>query len=334
MSSPSTPLISLIMPVFNAGPYLRPAVESVLAQTCPDWELIVVDDGSTDDCMATIRDLEDARIHRIGQANAGKPAVMNRALKMARGRFWAVQDADDLSYPQRLELQSRCLIENPDVAAVFCGHDIILEDRTLAPLSRTKSREECAREIGFGMMPAHDPTAMFRADMVRGFEYSEDLPIGEGLDFIMRVGEAFPMLVLGSCLYSYRIVNTSLTRRDPLRRNALVLEMVRRMCTRRGISHGIAARLQRQMARSPQNNDNGLAAHFTKSVADQVEAGQRWQALRTGLTCWRLHPWLPTYAKPFVYAMFPRSMIRAYRQSKWRRIEREWTSIAIATDQA
>src|SRR5262245_43772835 len=97
------PLISVIMPVYNAGEYLRPAVESILAQSYRNWELIIIDDGSTDGCLARLDDVRDPRIQRFSQENAGKPVAMNRGLTVARGAFYALQDADDLSHPSRLE---------------------------------------------------------------------------------------------------------------------------------------------------------------------------------------------------------------------------------------
>src|SRR5579864_7265455 len=104
------------MPVYNAGDYLRPAVESVLAQTYQNWELILVDDGSTDGCVSRLADIQDTRLRLVSQTNAGKPAAMNRGLGMARGEFYALQDADDVSRPERIERQLACLLAHPQVA--------------------------------------------------------------------------------------------------------------------------------------------------------------------------------------------------------------------------
>ncbi len=199
------PLVSVIICVYNAGEYLRHAVESIVKQRYEKIEIIIVDDGSTDGCMRSLNDIGDERIRRIAQRNAGKPFALNRALSELRGEFYAIQDADDLSHPFRIEHQLRCMQEHPEVAAVFCGHEIVLNGRHLAPRFRAKNSEECRADIRAFRMPAHDPTVMYRVEAVRGMRYEEALRIGQGFDYILRVGEQYPMMVLGECLYSYRV---------------------------------------------------------------------------------------------------------------------------------
>lgn len=313
------PLVSIIMPVYNAGTYLRPAVDSILRQTYTNWELILIDDGSTDGCVATLDDISDPRIHKVRQDNTGKPVVMNRALGMARGEFYALNDADDISHPERIEHQVAALVANPAVAGVYCGHEILLGDRVLAPTFRAKSADECAKDIAGGRMPGHDPTGMYRLSMVGDMRYAEDLPVVEGFDYILRVGERFPLLVVGKCLYGYRIHPESVTKKDPARRNRLVQQVFDRMYDRRNQPRRPAPALSTDARRDA---DNDLVSHFTISVADQVMAGQRIGALRTGWAIWRMYPSSAYYAKPLLYAMMPRALMKVYRDVKSRRIER------------
>jgi glycosyltransferase involved in cell wall biosynthesis len=316
------PLVSVIMPVYNAGTYLRPAVESILRQTYTNWELILIDDGSTDGCVATLDGISDPRIQKIRQNNTGKPVVMNRALAIARGEFYALNDADDISHPKRLEQQVASLTAHPQVAGVYCGHEIILGDRVLAPTFRAKSVEECAKDIAGGRMPGHDPTGMYRLTLVGEMRYAEDLPVVEGFDYILRVGERFPLLVIGECLYGYRIHPQSVTKKDPARRNRLVQQVYDRMYDRRGLPRRRAPGLDGASRESRRDADNDLVSHFTISVADQVMAGRRMGALQTGLASWRMHPASAYYAKPFFYAMMPRPLMKLYRSIKERRAER------------
>ncbi len=315
----ASPLVSVIMPAYNAGAFLRPAVESLFAQTHVNWELILIDDGSTDGSVEALADLDDPRIRRFRQKNSGKPAAMNRGLSLARGEFYALLDADDLSEPTRLERQASCLAANPEAAGFFCGHYLILEGRRLAPTFRAKSTTECARDIAAGRMPGHDPTAMYRMSMVREVRYSEDLAIGEGFDYIMRVGERFPLLVLGECLYGYRVHAQSLTKKNPSYRNRLIQEAFNRMYDRRGEARRAAPGLDRGSGGRLRDADNDMVSHFTTSVADQVLAGRRGGAVSTGLACWRLHPASAYYAKPLLYAMTPQVLMKVYRRVKeWR----------------
>src|SRR5688500_6881375 len=99
------PLVSILMPVYNAGEYLRPAVDSVLCQTHSNLEILIVDDGSTDGCSQQIAGLKDTRIRLFQRPHAGRPAALNHGLKQMSGEFFAIQDADDLSDPRRIERQ-------------------------------------------------------------------------------------------------------------------------------------------------------------------------------------------------------------------------------------
>ncbi|EIE49044.1 glycosyl transferase [Salipiger aestuarii] len=104
----SDPLVSVIVPVFNAGPVLERAVASVLAQELGDWELLLIDDGSTDTSAAVIETLaaRDPRIRGLSQGrNSGAAAARNAGLDAARGRYIAFLDADDVWLPQKLRLQ-------------------------------------------------------------------------------------------------------------------------------------------------------------------------------------------------------------------------------------
>jgi glycosyltransferase involved in cell wall biosynthesis len=308
--------VTVIMCVYNAGGYLRPAVESVLGQTYANMELLIVDDGSTDGCVEAVgKLLSDRRVRVIHQENRGKPAAMNAALNQMRGEFYALNDADDLSHPERIERQVKCMLENPDVAGVFCGHEIILDGRSMAPQHRARDRVDCARDIEAFRMPAHDPTAMYRASAVAGMRYEPDLLLGEGFDYILRVGEEHPLLVLGECLYSYRIHSQSITKRDPARRDRLVREVLKRACERRGIEFANQFPMEPGTDCPEAFLDNNLAAQFIESVLDQRRVGRRLRAIGTGVACSRLHPLTPHYHKALVYATAPMWVVKRLRRS-------------------
>jgi glycosyltransferase involved in cell wall biosynthesis len=300
------PLVSVVICVYNAGEYLRPSLLSVLHQTYHKIEILIIDDGSTDGCLNSVRDLlADGRVRFYHQSNATKPVALNRALDQIRGQFYAIHDADDISYPTRIEMQVRALLDRPSLAAVFCGHELIIGGRSVAPVFAPKSEAECALAITAMRMPALDPTGMYRVSLVRHLRYEASLPQAEGLDYILQVGEQYPMMVLGDCLYGYRIVQNSLTRRDPLQRERLVAEALRRACYRRCVDyarvfpegpHGAC----RSRARL---RDNNIAAHFITSVLDQSRARRHLAALRTGFQCVCLQPLDLHYYKALIYAL-------------------------------
>jgi glycosyltransferase involved in cell wall biosynthesis len=106
-ASQDSPLISIGMPAHNAERYVGAAIESVLRQTFGDWELIIINDGSTDATAERIASYRDPRIRWFSQENLGPPAAYNRALAQSRGRYFAILNADDVCYPDRLESQLR-----------------------------------------------------------------------------------------------------------------------------------------------------------------------------------------------------------------------------------
>lgn len=116
MSGPGpTPSVTVLLSVHNGEAYLREAVDSVLAQTYRDFELLVVDDGSSDATPEVLASFTDPRIRVVHQENQGLAAALNRGLDLARGRYVARMDADDVCLPQRLERQVATLEARPDV---------------------------------------------------------------------------------------------------------------------------------------------------------------------------------------------------------------------------
>lgn len=318
-SAPNGPLVTVVVCVYNAGPYLRASIESVLSQTYKNLEILVIDDGSTDGCIDHAADLlNDQRVRLTRQPNAGKPTALNRALDAARGEFYAVHDADDISYPGRIEHQLCALQADPSLAAAYCGHELILNDKRLAPLARFKGTDECSRTIARFAMPAHDPTGMYRMSAVREMRYEAALPIVEGYDYILRVGEKHPIQVVGRCLYGYRIHGESVTKKNPGRRDLLVIEVLKRACVRRGLDFGEifpteSKNAQRKWLRN-RVADNNLAAHFIESAIEQRRRSDRWGAAKTALSCARLHPLDPHYYKAILYTMLPMAGVNYVRR--------------------
>ena len=118
------PKISVILPVYNGQHYLTEAIDSVLIQSSSDFELIIIDDGSTDDSAAIIKKLDDPRIRFFQQANKGLSATLNRAIPLAKGEYIARQDADDVSFPLRFQKQIAYLDSHLDVGMVGTAAEI------------------------------------------------------------------------------------------------------------------------------------------------------------------------------------------------------------------
>ncbi len=312
------PLVSVLIPVYNAGDYLRSSIQSIISQTYSNLEILIIDDGSTDGCMDSIADLKDSRIRIISQKNAGKAEALNHALQKLSGTFYSIQDADDISYPRRIERQVECMLENPKLAAVFTGHDIILGRQRIAPTFSGKSTNECRHGIEQFRMPAHDATPMFRVSLVQKFYYEPTLWIGQGFDYILRVGEQHPMLVLDECLYSYRVHFDSTIRKNVLQRKQMIRNVLERSCERRGLnpSDYLSVNSERISRFQHREMETHIIPHFMESVLDLRRADRNSEALKTAFACLRLHPCDPYYYKPLVYFLTPLAFIKYYRSIK------------------
>lgn len=112
------PEISVIITVFNGEKFIGDSIKSILAQTYKKIELIIVDDGSTDNTIKEIESFDDKRIHMIKAGRVGRGRALNIGLSNSRGEYIAIQDADDFSHPQRLELQQKIMSLNPHISVL------------------------------------------------------------------------------------------------------------------------------------------------------------------------------------------------------------------------
>lgn len=116
------PIVSVLMPIYNVGPYLREAIDSILEQSFKDFELIALDDCSQDESESILDTYSDPRIVRYrGEKNVGLANILNVGLKMARGKYIARMDSDDISLPQRLQIQVKYLDKHEDIDLVSTG---------------------------------------------------------------------------------------------------------------------------------------------------------------------------------------------------------------------
>ena len=201
-------LVSVLIPVYNAGGYLVETVQSVLAQSVQNFEVILVDDGSTDGCLRSAEDLTDPRIQILRQANQGAPAAMNRALSAATGEFVAFLDHDDLWTVGKLEAQLDHFAAHPEADITFSWSRWIDEhgkDLNLAPRrwQGPISFEELVRDFVIG----NTSSMVARRAVVQevgGFDLS--LPRAYDQDLVLRIARLRPGNVQATpkVLTSYR----------------------------------------------------------------------------------------------------------------------------------
>jgi glycosyltransferase involved in cell wall biosynthesis len=207
---PATPTVSVVMPVYNGERYLAEAIDSILGQTFTDFELIVVDDGSNDGTRDILgayeRRDQRVRVHRHS-SNQGISATRNQGCRMARGRFIAVMDADDVSLPERFEIQVPFLNANPDVAAVgswvqrvdATGVRLPLRGRYYVPPPAL-----IAWSMIFCNIVVHSTVMMRREAINLEAVYDDDYPVAEDYKLLLRLSHVERVAVLPKILVLYR----------------------------------------------------------------------------------------------------------------------------------
>jgi glycosyltransferase involved in cell wall biosynthesis len=200
-------VVSAIMATYNGAPFIAAAVDSILAQTFRDWELIIVDDGSTDDTARVLGQYRDPRItvHALPR-NVGRAGARNVALKLARGRYIAPADSDDISLPTRFEVLVAYLESHPDVDVVACQMkyfwgDAPPRDGFLFP----EDPDEVRRRLTAGKMAVAHGAALIRAECFqRHGGYAEECRRAEDLEFFLRINRDCVIRHLPQALYLYR----------------------------------------------------------------------------------------------------------------------------------
>jgi glycosyltransferase involved in cell wall biosynthesis len=202
-----TPRVSVFVPVWNRAQVLRATLESVLAQSYRDFELLVIDDGSSDGSADVARALSDPRLRVVVQErNRGIPATRNHGLRLARGEYLAVVDSDDVSHPRRLELQVRWLDAHPEVAAL--GSWALRTDtsgrRVRGPLLRPTAPRVLRARVPFASV-FKSPTVMARTGAMREVGgYREELVLASDIDLWARISTRHALANLPRFLVRYR----------------------------------------------------------------------------------------------------------------------------------
>ncbi len=201
------PLVSILMPMYNAAELVPDTLRSLLAQTYDNWELIAIDDGSDDQTVDVVARFPDERIRLVRrQENRGLPARLNEAVTLARGALFARMDADDIALPRRLERQVNFLLANPLVDVV--ATDMLVITPEGEPNGREKWRGSSHASVtktpwsGFHFNHA---TWLGRAGWFRRHAYREDAFRTEDDDLMLRAYRTSRFHRLDEVLYAYRV---------------------------------------------------------------------------------------------------------------------------------
>lgn len=197
--------VSVILPVFNGADYIRQSLDSLLNQTYSDFEIIIIDDCSTDQTAAISQEYADPRIRYYrNDTNSGIVYSLNRAISLADGEYIARMDADDICMPTRLEKQAEYLDNNPSVGLISTWFELFGERKGTIQYETDPKRIKC--KLLFSLQLLH-PGWMFRRSLVKenGVLYREAYKYAEDWDFLVRASAVTQLSNIPEVLMQYRI---------------------------------------------------------------------------------------------------------------------------------
>ena len=219
----------MIIPVYNGEKTIIETIESVLKQTFTDWELIIINDGSTDQTLDIVNRIQDSRIQVVSYPNAGLSASRNRGIAKARGEYISFIDADDLWTADKLKFQLKALEENPQAVLAYSWTDCIDESgQLLGPGSHSTVSGDVYATLLLNNFLENGSNPLIRTKVfteVDGFD--ESLNSAEDWDMWLRLAARYPFVAVPFPHILYRVYRNSMSA-NVLRMEAASLRVIER----------------------------------------------------------------------------------------------------------
>lgn len=211
--------LSVLLAVYNGEKYLKECINSILNQSYENWELIIVNDGSTDGTQQIIEEFADERIHKLIQPNRGLAFSLNRAAEEAQGEILVRQDADDISEPNRIAVIAETFTHSDDYVMVASNATIVDEDgEKLYERQIVKTKVEAIDKILTLENPFVHGSLAFKASTFKECKgYDVSYPTSQDFDFIIRLISLGELSVISESLYKLRLHSESVTSRKSWR---------------------------------------------------------------------------------------------------------------------
>ncbi len=223
------PAVSVNIAIFNTRPFLAESINSILAQSFQDFELIIVDDGSTDGSLKVLREFaeQDARIKLFEQSNQGVAIARNLALRHSKGRYIAVMDSDDIALPDRLQIQKDYLDTHPDIDAIGSQWLMLDKDGNRIGIDYHATDPLTINALMYNHYALHHPTTMIRRNAMEAIGgYNEEHGrLCVDYDLFMRMqcnGSLFANLP--KVLFAWRLIPSSITHSKAHRQTEYVIQ--------------------------------------------------------------------------------------------------------------
>lgn len=221
------PKVSVIMSVYNGEKFLEEALESILKQTFPDYEFIIINDGSTDRTPQILASFDDPRLVTVNQNNRGLTVSLNRGIRLAKGTYIARMDADDISEPTRLERQVEVLDRDPDVVLVACWYKVIDQKGNVLAHRRLPTDGKQLARLLVHCNPICHGSVLMRKEAIEAVGlYDENLRYAQDYDLWLRLlRKGYSFSIVPEFLYRYRISPESVAKLYLQRRYATLIKM-------------------------------------------------------------------------------------------------------------
>ena len=302
-----TPLVSCVIPAFNCEQYIRKTMESILSQTMTNFEIVVVNDGSTDSTEGILREYKarDPRVKLISRPNTGYVPALIEAIAASRGALIARMDADDIAMPDRFEKQVRFMNAHPEVVLLGGSYDLIdSEGRRLRTQSQPSDHDALYMLCLQGTTPICHPLSMFRRetyDKVGGYDASY-CP-AEDLELWLRMSEVGNLACLNDVLLQYRLHASSVSTRE----NSKQMAAIRRACEAASQRLGKTFELRAKNIRAQATDSEGLYKQMLKYGWWAWGSGEYANARHYAKMAMRTSPWRIPSWKLLLAAYFKKS---------------------------
>ncbi|MET4083349.1 glycosyltransferase involved in cell wall biosynthesis [Pedobacter sp. UYP30] len=232
------PQTTILLPTYNCAKYILKTVESVLNQSYSNYELLIIDDGSTDNTEEIVKSISDKRIVYLKNSkNLGIVKTLNKGIKLAKGKYIARMDADDIMLGNRLQEQINFLEVNPEHGMVGSWYQIMdVGGKIRSTLKTTLTHEDIKLALLFGNQFAH-PAVTIRTDLVRKLKYSQEFLYTEDYDLWCRMAEVSKLANLPKIHLSYRWYANNSCSRNQRELKANVVKLLSRELDKYEIEH-------------------------------------------------------------------------------------------------
>ncbi|HEY3391235.1 MAG TPA: glycosyltransferase [Lacipirellulaceae bacterium] len=241
----SVPRVSVVMATYNYGQYIAQAIQSVVDQVYTDWELVIVDDGSTDNTTEVVdRFSNDPRIRYLRQENQGQPQAKNAGIRLSQGSLIAFLDADDAWLPSKLARQVALFDADAELGAAYTGMSFMDSDgRVFAHDNREMVRGHVLDVAIMRTIPPFSSSMIRREVLDDVGLFDETIPLAIDYELWLRVALTYRFDYVAEPLLLYRTGHANLSRRSEERRRIVLEQILPKFLAREGVRERLGPRL-------------------------------------------------------------------------------------------